>query len=439
MSYFRVSTANSYDATVNRIAQRSLELSETQEKLSSGKRVLRATDDPVAATLAERESNRLQRAQADLRALERSRAALEQTEDTVSQAVTVMHRIKELVVQGGNATLSTVDRQSILQEIRGLREQLLNLANAQDSEGNSLLGGLGVTNTLGKPFADVYGNDPSGNSMSGVQFQGVAGQAAATETGLPSRADGNFALMRNLTGNGIFSVEHASGDLLVKDGGVVDMTAYAAGIFGTAVMPENRYQFRVLDDGNDPATLSLEISQTDAGGTSVVDTLDLGQSTDGNGVELNNLSVQFQGMQITLNGRAKTGDAFALAPSQPGDVFATVQRAIDALGAELDPASNPNPSARRSQELARVHDEMDTALDKMLLVQGRMGEMLRRSDTIEAQLETRSVDHEKALSDLTDLDMVKGISQFQSQQLGLQAALQSYGQIQKLSLFQYIA
>ena len=35
--------------------------------------------------------------------------------------------------------------------------------------------------------------------------------------------------------------------------------------------------------------------------------------------------------------------------------------------------------------------------------------------------------------------MVKGISDFESQQLGLQAALQSYGQVQKLSLFQYIA
>ncbi len=439
MSYFRVSTANGYDATVSRIGQRSVELSQTQEKLSSGKRVLRATDDPVAATLAERESNRLQRAEADLRSLERSRASLQQTESTVSQAVTVMHRVKELVVQGGNATLSVVDRQSILQEIRGLRQQLLDLANAQDSEGNALLGGLGVTNTLGKPFADVYGTDEFGNPASGVQFQAVAGQAAATETGLPSRADGNFGLMRNLTGNGVFSVQHGSGDVLVKSGGVVDMTAYAVGLFGTGDPATSQYDFRVLDDGNDPATLSLEISQSSGGGSSVIDTVELGVSSDGSGVALNNLSVQFEGLQVTLSGRARTGDSFSVQPSQPGDVFATLQRAVDALAAELDPATNPNPAARRSQELGRVHDEMATALDKMLLVQGRMGEMLRRGDAIESQLQNRAVDHERALSDLTDLDMVKGISQFQSQQLGLQAALQSYGQIQKLSLFQYIA
>jgi flagellar hook-associated protein 3 FlgL len=34
--------------------------------------------------------------------------------------------------------------------------------------------------------------------------------------------------------------------------------------------------------------------------------------------------------------------------------------------------------------------------------------------------------------------MVQGISDFQNQQTGLQAALQSYAQVQRLSLFQYI-
>ena len=35
--------------------------------------------------------------------------------------------------------------------------------------------------------------------------------------------------------------------------------------------------------------------------------------------------------------------------------------------------------------------------------------------------------------------MVKGISEFQSQQIGLDAALKSYAQVQRLSLFQYVS
>ena len=37
-----------------------------------------------------------------------------------------------------------------------------------------------------------------------------------------------------------------------------------------------------------------------------------------------------------------------------------------------------------------------------------------------------------------DIDMVKGIADFQNQQTGYQAALQSYAQVQKLSLFNYL-
>ncbi|MEN9467914.1 MAG: hypothetical protein RL081_1915, partial [Pseudomonadota bacterium] len=38
-----------------------------------------------------------------------------------------------------------------------------------------------------------------------------------------------------------------------------------------------------------------------------------------------------------------------------------------------------------------------------------------------------------------DLDMIKGVADFQNQQTGYQAALQSYAQVQKLSLFNYIS
>ncbi|MDM7457116.1 MAG: flagellin, partial [Tepidimonas sp.] len=42
-------------------------------------------------------------------------------------------------------------------------------------------------------------------------------------------------------------------------------------------------------------------------------------------------------------------------------------------------------------------------------------------------------------SELTDLDMVEAISRFQTQQLAYQAGLSSYAQVQRLSLFQYLA
>jgi len=313
MNLNRVSTAHAFEASINRIGQRSAELAELQDKLSAGKRVLRGSDDPVAATLAERESNRLLRTESDLRALERSRSNLQLAEGALGQMGDLLGRFQELLVQGGNSVLTDSDRRALSREMRGLREQMLNLANVQNADGVALLGGLGVTHASGRPFEEAG---------AGVNPHLLPGQAAATEVGLPNRVDGDFAL-RNL----------ASADTMV---------------------------------GNT-------------------------------------------------------------------DLFAIMQRGIDAL------EDHTLSVGARTQALAYVNADLQTGQDRLLLVRGRLGELLQRADSLDSLLQDRSVAGQQALSDLTDLDMVRAISEFQTRQLGLQAALQSYAQVQRLSLFQFIA
>ena len=115
------------------------------------------------------------------------------------------------------------------------------------------------------------------------------------------------------------------------------------------------------------------------------------------------------------------------------DLFAIMQRAIDRLE---DPALS---TSARSAALAHAIADLQTGQDRLLLVRGRLGELLQRADSIGSLLQDRSVAGQQALSQLTDLDMVRAISEFQTRQMGLQAALQSYGQVQRLSLFQFIA
>lgn len=446
MSYFRVSTANSYDATINRISQRTAELTSTQEKLSAGKRVLKASDDPVAATLAERESNRLMRTEADLRALERSRSSLQQAESTVGQMGEVLARFKELLVQGGNASLSASDRRSIAQEMRGLRDQLLNLANTQDTEGNALLGGLGTLNSSGKPFADVF--------PTGVQYQAIEGQYAATETGLPNRVDGGFALTRLSSGDGYFQINQQLGNVLVQGIAITDSSLSELQAAGFFAEPPSNVNFRV-EVNWDGTNAELQVFRSDGAPTDPpFQTVPLGAVSPGQTINLQqalgastiaigaDATATDYGFQLNLQGTV-TVPAGATVPaklaeleitaSQPTNLFASLQLAIDTLE---QPGIN---STALTQSLGRVHQEMQTGQDRLLLVRGRLGELLLRADSIEGLLQDRSVAGQQELSNLTDLDMVKGISEFQTQQLGLQAALQSYAQVQRLSLFQYIA
>ena len=56
MSINRIGTANMYDSTINNLGSRQSNLVDLMEKTTAGKRVLRASDDPVAAAQAERET-----------------------------------------------------------------------------------------------------------------------------------------------------------------------------------------------------------------------------------------------------------------------------------------------------------------------------------------------------------------------------------------------
>ena len=78
------------------------------------------------------------------------------------------------------------------------------------------------------------------------------------------------------------------------------------------------------------------------------------------------------------------------------------------------------------------------SMDRVLLARGRVGELLNRADSLDTLLKGRALDNKAEDSRLTDIDLVKGISDFQTQQQGLEAAIKSYAQVQKLSLFSMI-
>lgn len=58
MSISRLGTANMYDRTINNINRQQNELASQMEHTSAGMRVIRPSDDPVAAAQAERARNR---------------------------------------------------------------------------------------------------------------------------------------------------------------------------------------------------------------------------------------------------------------------------------------------------------------------------------------------------------------------------------------------
>lgn len=404
---FRIATANQFDRTVYQLGVRQTELAQQQERLSTNKRVLKASDDPVAASLNEASRNRSARLEADLRALDASRTSLQQAEAGLAESGDLMVKIKELLVSAGNGAYTDAEREDIARQLEGMREQLIAVANRTDSNGRTLFGGLGGASV---PFVDVY--TPGGT---GVVFQGLRGQPAPGDSSLPQTLDGDAIWMRVPPGNGSFTLSVPTtntGTVHSNAGEVVDVTAVTGD------------DYRV-----DFALVGTEMQYT-------LTNVTTGVAVPGHsGVPYKNgATLAFDGISFTMNGDPADGDSMNLtANTAPTDVFSVVQGAINALRFE-----GVGEVGYRAQELGRAIAEMDTSHDRVLLARGRAGEWLNRADAQESLMQDRVVDLESEQSRLTDLDLVKGISDFQKQQLALDAAIKSYAQIQRLSLFNQI-
>jgi flagellar hook-associated protein 3 FlgL len=120
------------------------ELAKTQEQLSTGKQIVKPSDSPDKASLVTRLESELAR-QANYQGTLKSVNTRLQSEETVLKNTSdVMVRMKELATQAANDTLSPADRQSIALEVSSLKDQVLSLANTQDTNGNYLFSGSRV-------------------------------------------------------------------------------------------------------------------------------------------------------------------------------------------------------------------------------------------------------------------------------------------------------
>jgi flagellar hook-associated protein 3 FlgL len=405
----RVATAHTYDATIAQITKRQAELAAQQERISSGKQVLRASDDPVAAALSEAVQNRLSRVQTDQRALDASRTSIQQAESALGEAGDLVQKVRDLIIAGGNASYGPTERLALANEIAGLREQLFEAANRQDSSGQSLFGGLGGSPT---PFVQEFG---SGSNE--VRFDGQRGQKAAGDNQLPNAMDGEAIWMRIPAGNGTFSLglpTSNTGSLRGDTGQVSNPSALTG------------HDYRIDFSGTAGAMQYSVVDVTT--GTPVPGQTGQPYST--------GAQIEFDGMSFRLSGEPQAGDQMDITPSTaPTDMFKVMQDAIDTL--RLDNGSSGD-AALRTHNLGRALAELDAGHDRMLLARAQAGEWLNRADSMDGLLANREVDYVTEDSRLVDIDLVKAYSEFKTMEVGAQAALQSYASIQKLSLFQYL-
>jgi len=116
----------------------------------------------------------------------------------------------------------------------------------------------------------------------------------------------------------------------------------------------------------------------------------------------------------------------------PQSIFTILDSAIAVLS---NPASTtPAGTTAATDALKGV----DTMLDKVQMTRTEVGENLHSLDSRGQLADDSSIELKSRLSQLVDLDFAKALSDFSVNQTAQQAAMKSYSEISKLSLFSYI-
>ena len=153
-----------FDKASNQLGSIQGSLAKTQEQLSTGKQINKPSDAPDKASLITRLQSEMTRQASYQGNLDAVNIRLQAQETALTNTSDVMYRFKELAVQAANDTLSNADRSTISMEMTQLREQILSMANSQDSNGNYLFAGSRVSQA---PFGEdakgrvVYQGDQS--------------------------------------------------------------------------------------------------------------------------------------------------------------------------------------------------------------------------------------------------------------------------------------
>lgn len=413
----RISTRQMHDLSVNSILDRQADLSHTNLQLSTGKRVMRPSDDPVAATQIlslKKAIDITQRYQDNISSV---KSRLSSQEGVLTSVTNAIHGIRVKAVQGNNSHLDDPDRRAIAVEVKQRLEELLGLANTKASNGEYMFAGFRAE------IAPI-----SYDLNNGYQYRGDQGQrdiqiGPTYFTESTDNADAIFMRVRN--GNGDFVTDYnlANVGTASIDKGVV---------YDKALLTRNDYSIDFFPP-TPPSIGPVEY---------VITNVTMGTTTPliippaGPGLPyIEGEPIQFDGIEVTVTGEPQAGDSFDITPSRSQDVFTTVHELIETLETAV---TSGTIGAKFHMDMGSALQELDNAMGNILNTRSSIGARLNAVESQETVNSGYVLSLEETRSKLEDLDYAEATSRMNRELVGLQAAQQVYMKVQGLSLFNYM-
>ncbi|SUI89320.1 Hook-filament junction protein [Shewanella putrefaciens] len=401
----RLSSAQIFNQSITSVLQKQTATSKILEQLSSGKKVNTAGDDPVAALGIDNLNQRNALVDQFMKNIDYATNHLKQTESQLGQADTLISSMKDMMLQGSNGSMTSAERQTIADDLRKSLDQLLAIANTKDESGNYLFAG-NKTDTLPFQF------DANGK----IIYQGDSGvRSAIIASGiqLDTNVAGDTTFIKSPNAIGDYSVNY----LPSQKGEFNVSSAKLDGVTPSL----SDYKINILDDGAGGINVEVTDTATPANVISAAAPFDPAAP------------LTFDGVELKLTGKPAIGDSFTVHQESEVSIFDTFSKAID-LFENGDQVQTPSGQS----ELAQLLNNIQSGVKQMSQQQGLAGNSLKILEKYTDKHTDEKLINTSALSKLEDVDYATAITEFEKQQLALNAISSVFSKVGSVSLFDYI-
>jgi flagellar hook-associated protein 3 len=454
------------------IESNTAKLIRAQEQASSGKRIVRSSDDPVGTSVALSLRRQIGAIESFVASTEGARPDVEQASARLQEGSGVLAEIRALMIQGMNGALNARDRSAVASQIELLEAQLLDIANtrsgdsylfagtatdtqpfqASSVEGESIISYEGndqkqrvLTSRGGELVLNVTGEEVFSNydytstdygKVTGIASGTTADSGSGYET-LTVRQDGTTGAM----GEGIALV-NSGGDSLVGDQ-PLEVTAAGTIRLGTGpviTIPTPLPNSLSVQDNNG-AWVHVDLSGWTGLDFNTTLTGDASLSLDGltfTSVDLTETDLQLKSetsgsiVHVNTTGLTKAGEELATFAGTPS-VFETIRGAI----ADLRMPDETNRTEILNRLQARL-GELDRSEGDLLVGLGKLGAAGQRITVATTRLEDLRVTVDGLVSNVEDADFAQVALDLQRAEQTLQLAQATGARLMQQTLLNYL-
>lgn len=406
----RISTAQLYNRSIQSVLDNQGTLSDIQTQLSSGKKLLRPSDDPVGASQLIRLTEDIDLLKQYNKNNNQLTNSLEQEETVLSSINTTVNRARVLMIQSGNGIIGSDDRKAIAIEVEQIRDHVFDLMNSRNSAGEYIFAGFQSASP-----AFSFNASASGNKYS---FEGDQGENEI-------KVSDTVTLQANNSGRDVFenvfsrfkaiitgSVGATSSQLSMQ--GQTDFDKFHTANYDAVNAANNEFRVTLLSD--------TQAQITNLGTGVIIDTVDFSSGD----------AFLFKGLEFEINGNTGNTIDFQLEPPEKKNIAETLNDFINALYSK--DISDSDFDKALSDALIGVDNSLKTMGETISAIGGRMNV----AESVLASNLDIDITYRSARSNIEDVDYAEAVSELSRQEAALQAAQATFALVTGTSLFDYI-